>query len=175
MTPASWESEGEAGPIQDYELPVTQRKQRGIVLEVKRKRPKQGKLPALTRLFPTLPDLTRRPATHRQLTGMSLSAVRAVDEHRRESARTGNRLRIRKRLMQKRNDNKDRTKNFRPTLPDFTPLMPTWPDFTRHRTPTASHHITGRTTLVHLSFDLVRAHAHQRVPHHSPSNIFHVL
>ena len=86
MTPAGWESEDEAGPLQDCKLPGTQQRQRGIVREVKRKRPKQEKLPALTRLNPTLSVQTRhhapQPPSDRGESG--------ICESRGEAAGTGN-------------------------------------------------------------------------------------
>ena len=87
QTPAGRESEGEEEPVQDCKLPticlhLTWQRQRGNVLKVKRKDQDKENCPltpALTRLNLTLTLRTRRPAPHRQLTGMSLSKLRLVE------------------------------------------------------------------------------------------------
>ena len=65
--------------------------------------------------------MTLPPAPHRQLTGMSLSFVGVVEEHRRELARTGNRRQTRKKRCKSVTTTRAREK-IRPLLPDFSAI-----------------------------------------------------
>ena len=168
--------------MQDYVLPSTQQRQRGIVRKAERICPKQKENPTTwdrlrstwidsTRLSPTLSLRTRHPATQppavRRESGV---CERVVVRLPLKGVRSGN-----EKLVQNRNGKERPGKFFRPTWPDLARLGPTWPDMTPHDPTNSSHHVRVRTTLVQRTKTVDRARQRWPGPHHSPSHELRAL